>query len=99
MQILSKLSLVLAVDLPYARKDGLGKINIDDKTVTIAFLIVGFFCGIFQLVFSFSLLAVVLSTVFISRKIIKQLGGLTGDTYGAIHEINSIVVLFVYLFF
>jgi cobalamin synthase len=33
-----------------------------------------------------------------ARHVVTQLGGLTGDVYGAITEISEIIVLGVYLF-
>jgi adenosylcobinamide-GDP ribazoletransferase len=42
-------------------------------------------------------LAAVIATVFITAKIRKKLGGVTGDTFGAVIEVSSLVYLFFYI--
>ncbi|MBU2473389.1 MAG: adenosylcobinamide-GDP ribazoletransferase [Candidatus Omnitrophica bacterium] len=100
MCFLSRYSLVAAMFLfPYARQQGKAKIFMAGMDFRIFFLatlttlalviilwqIKGLFC-----------LALVVVFVFLSGKFItKKIGGITGDSLGAMNELGEVLVLFV----
>jgi len=87
---------------PYAREGfGLGKVMVDNAgwkevLVTLAFTLVisAYFLG-FQAVYLFLLLFIF--TWFWSVFLKGKIGGLTGDTLGALLEITEVLVLFILL--
>ncbi|MDI3535195.1 MAG: adenosylcobinamide-GDP ribazoletransferase [Thermosediminibacterales bacterium] len=97
---LGRWAMVLGIAFyPYARKGGLGK-PFGDYVGKREFLL----ATLFAFAFSFTLvqergllafLAAGIAAVLASRVFTHVLGGLTGDTYGAINELVEVVVLMV----
>lgn len=103
MPVIGRLVMVIGItSFPYARQDGMGKAfaQYAGKTALAAagvytVVLVSFF-GMATLLLCLAAVAAGLGiAVYISR----QLGGLTGDTYGAITELTELVVLFLYALF
>jgi adenosylcobinamide-GDP ribazoletransferase len=98
--VLGKFSMVLAITLfPYARPDGIGKAfacYAGKYALWFAVLCTGsilFFIGK-QAILCWPVAT--LSSLWLCRYLAKVLGGLTGDTYGAINELCEIVVLLAF---
>ena len=100
MPIIGRLAMVICIAcFPYARKDGLGKIFADmaDRrtlliaAVTTILLVLPFGMGAWLALF-----AGVLFALLFCRVITGQLGGVTGDVYGATTVLTETVVLFVF---
>lgn len=104
MCVLSRWSLVFAIFLfPYARSDGKAKVftqGINSKitylataiTLLIAVLTLGL-RGVLILVVT------AMCVYLIGKFVTKKLGGITGDTLGAINELIEITVLFIICLF
>jgi len=83
---------------PYARAEvGLGRVFAEGAglyQLSIAsftsLLVAWFFGGMIGII---TLMGVIIVTVILSRGIAKRIGGMTGDTYGAINEMNEVVAL------
>lgn len=100
MPIIGRMAMVMAiVCFPYARKEGMGKIFADmaDKktlllaiAVTLAFVVPWGQAAVAALVMGLSF------AWLVGRWLTSQLGGLTGDTYGAIETLTETVVLLVF---
>lgn len=96
---LSRWAVLLAMlGFPYARAEGFGK-GFHETSHWVYFV----FSGIVLLLLSFVLLkwagiaawlGALAAAFWLARKVSRQLGGLTGDVYGAIIEISQIVALF-----
>jgi cobalamin 5''-phosphate synthase/cobalamin synthase len=102
--------LVSASMAPYAREDGMGKstskqsgvASVISAIITIVGVSVGISILITIPVLVQSLISAgvaVLVTVLLTLKFKKKLGGVTGDTFGAIIEASSLVYIFVFLIF
>ena len=93
MPIIARLMMTGAIALyPYARPEGMGKAfaaYTDGKT--LVFLVP------FGWPAAAALLVSLLFTVFFVSFVMKQLGGLTGDIYGAITTLNEGLVLLTFL--
>ncbi len=100
MPVLSRWCMAFAVvAYPYARKEGFGMNHAKAGkkeflpatliTVILAFVISGL-AGLI------TMLTVFLLGWFLCNRLAKQLGGLTGDTYGAVNESMEVAVLLVY---
>jgi adenosylcobinamide-GDP ribazoletransferase len=103
MVVLSRWSAVLLMSLfPYARSEGKAKAYIQGMTPKIALLSAGvtltlaFAIGRFMGIAAFIIIAGTTYAfgLFCRRKI----GGITGDTCGAVIELSEIFVLFIFLF-
>ncbi|MDP3013664.1 MAG: adenosylcobinamide-GDP ribazoletransferase [Candidatus Subteraquimicrobiales bacterium] len=100
MPLLARWSVTLAaVFFPYARDEGPGKVfslysGVKEFIVsTIVCLLV-----VFWWKYSFlSFLGVLLFTLIFSKNMSSRIGGLTGDIYGALVEINEVIVLMLFL--
>lgn len=98
MCALGRYSLVLALFLfPYIRKEGKAKIFakwIDFKIFSLATGI-SLLCGLIFLGLKglITFVVVVLFTFFAGRFITRKIGGMTGDTLGAIDELTEVFVL------
>lgn len=81
---------------PYAREQGLGRAFVDyalPHTVEKAFLLALlplFWCGFMYLVV---LGAAIVISLVVNARIVQLLGGVTGDTYGAVIEVSEMVLL------
>ena len=100
MPIIGRFAMVICISCyPYARKDGLGKIfadMADRRTLLIAavstvLLVLPFGMGAWL-----ALVAGILFALLFCRFITGQLGGVTGDVYGATTVLTETVVLFVF---
>lgn len=101
MSVATRTFMVLfIVNFPYARKEGIGllfkKHSRKSYTFTVFFLggAIVFFCNPqYLLVAGITLLLGALTATFFC----KQLGGLTGDTYGALTESGNVFFLLIIL--
>ncbi|MBU1853752.1 MAG: adenosylcobinamide-GDP ribazoletransferase [Candidatus Omnitrophica bacterium] len=99
MCVFSRWSLVLSMFLfPYAREEGKAKIfvrNINIKVFIFSTVITILCAFMFWRVSGLVTLAVVALSAYIAgRAISERIGGITGDTLGAINEFAEIAVLF-----
>lgn len=98
MTLLSRYGMYLAITFfPYARPQGKAKIFFENRSLKmfglstlITLLLLGITLKWISIVILFLL---IIFTLIISIAIKKMLGGLTGDTLGAICELNEIIVL------
>lgn len=98
LPVLSRWGMAIAVIIfPYARTDGLGKVyamqsgikELAGSTIITA-VIVALMLGLQGA----WLVALTVSIVWLTgKRIVKELGGLTGDTYGLINEILEVALL------
>ena len=98
MCLLSRWSMVLAMFLfPYARADGKALAffkNTDLKNFTFASTITLFFVMAIWRLKGLSIFVIVASCAYGAGKFISaKVGGLTGDTLGAVNEITQIIAL------
>ncbi len=96
--VLSRWSMVLVLSaFPYAREEGLGSAFHRDATWTRAGIAAGItvVASVLLAGIGGGLLFVIVSLVawLVGMGISRLLGGLTGDTYGAIDEISEVVAL------
>lgn len=104
MCVLSRWALVLAMFIfPYARAEGKAKLfiqGINSKILTLATLMVLVLVVLFSHLSGILILAAVaISTYIIGKLISSKIGGLTGDSLGAINEIVEVSTLFfIFLF-
>ncbi|MCM8760919.1 MAG: adenosylcobinamide-GDP ribazoletransferase [Candidatus Omnitrophica bacterium] len=99
MCVLSRWSLVFSMFLfPYARQDGKAKLfleNINAKSVGIATaLAIGIAIVVLSIKGILVFCAVAGVSYLINKYIKKRLGGITGDTLGAINEVSELVAIF-----
>ena len=94
--------VLFIVNFPYARKEGIGnlfKMYAKPYYTYIAFLLGMLFI---YLVAGFTALYVtglcLLILLIIANYFVKLLGGLTGDTYGALTEIGNVIFLLLAIF-
>ena len=96
------------VFFPYARPEGMGKAFAEHAgkdsfffaVLTIAVMVLCFYfaAGFFTAgVTVVAALAALLFTFWAGRRLTRFLGGLTGDTYGAVTELSEMLVLAVFL--
>lgn len=84
---------------PYSRKNGMGKAFLNQKTTVFIFasiiaMVVSYMCiGFAGLIILCG--AFVVCYIFI-QYLFKQLGGMTGDTYGAVNEFSEVIVLSIF---
>ncbi|MDD2751588.1 MAG: adenosylcobinamide-GDP ribazoletransferase [Candidatus Omnitrophica bacterium] len=98
--VFSRWAMVGAIFLfPYARKEGKGRVffdNINDRVMIVASLIALAAAGLLWKINGLIVLALVAVFVyFLGRLMSKKLGGLTGDTLGAINEITEVFALLI----
>jgi adenosylcobinamide-GDP ribazoletransferase len=99
MCILSRWALVFAMYLfPYARQQGKAKIFIQGMNLKIFFLatVITLVCTllIWQLKGLLVIVIITMSTYIIGKFITHRIGGITGDTLGAINELTEVIILF-----
>jgi adenosylcobinamide-GDP ribazoletransferase len=95
---LSRWCMVIAVtSFPYARPEGLGKVynaQAGNKELLAATLIAALVAGIsINLLGAWLILAGGSFTYLACRRITRELGGMTGDTYGFINEMAEVILL------
>ncbi|MFC2049041.1 adenosylcobinamide-GDP ribazoletransferase, partial [Elusimicrobiota bacterium] len=96
--LLSRWSMVLSFKyFRYARKEGRAKIFFDGTTAlrmiittVITLLVIYYFMGVSSI---FLLMIIAAVTATFNVVVSKKLGGITGDTLGAINEVNEVVSL------
>jgi len=98
MPVFSRFCVILASYIgDYARKSGLGNLFIGQ--VTKSQLIVGFICTLIPLYFMpklyIGLVINLIFTIWFVKYISKKIDGITGDTLGAIVELNEVMFLMV----
>ncbi len=98
MCALSRWSLVLSIFLfPYARIQGKAKIFFEGTNLRVfllSLLITVIISGmILKLMGLLIIFLVVIFTLIINTAVKRRLGGLTGDTLGAVCELNELIVL------
>lgn len=101
MPVIGRMAMVMVIAFfPYARKAGMGKVfsdMADGKTVTIA----GITTALFVVPWGQAAIAALVAGLFFAWLLGKwlsgKLGGLTGDTYGAIETLTETMVLLVFL--
>jgi len=99
--VISHLTVAVSIKIfPYARKEGIGKMFEDKKgysslilpvLMTLLFIVP---CGICAI---FALIAGLVFTCLFDKYLVKLLGGLTGDTYGATATLAFLLTLVVFL--
>ena len=98
MCLLSRYSLVLAIFLfPYAREEGKAKVFIEGikpRMFSLATAI-SLFCALilWGLKGFITFMLIVLFVILIGKFIARKIGGMTGDTLGAINELTEVFVL------
>lgn len=101
MPVAGRLAMVISiVSFPYARPDGMGKAfaqYADRTTLMIAFAVALAVVVPFGLQAAISAGGAVLAGMLSARYFANVLGGLTGDTYGAITELTELVALLVFV--
>ena len=91
--------VLAAASLPYAKKEGLGKVfvkNSDLKETIIASLVViilGF--SLFKTFLLYPFFGILLITFLLMAIFKRRIGGITGDNLGAINEIIEVVALLI----
>lgn len=103
MPVIGRLVMVIGItSFPYARPDGMGKAFAQHAGKT-SLMAAGVYTAALTSLFGAATLLLCLAAVGagvgIAVYISRQLGGLTGDTYGAITELTELVVLFLYALF
>lgn len=94
--------VVSIIFFPYARKKGIGKMfEVDNKiltfTVAAFWLFIFIFpCGTTGII---ALLLNLFFTILFNRHLVKMLGGLTGDTYGAVAIISFLLTQICFVIF
>lgn len=100
MPVIGRMAMVLVIAFfPYARKDGMGKIfadMADRKTVAIAGITTVLFVVPWGKGAIAALAAGLCFAWLLGRWLSAKLGGLTGDTYGAVETLTETVVLLVF---
>ncbi|HWR28534.1 MAG TPA: adenosylcobinamide-GDP ribazoletransferase [Negativicutes bacterium] len=109
MMTISRFTMVLAIlRFPYARAEGMGKAfarhagkgSLGLAIVTLAAFLGGLYFIMGSLVFfvaSGSAVVAILFAFWFGNWATRKIGGLTGDTYGAMTELSELVVLTVFV--
>ena len=109
MMALGRLAMTAAIlFFPYARPEGMGKAFADyaDKSslvaagMALAGMLLVFYCFAGMFTVCITLAAAVAAMLFVfwsGRRLTRSLGGLTGDTYGAVTELSEVLVLAVFV--
>lgn len=98
--VLSRWMMTFAIVFyPYAREKGLGKAFAGQKLT--AFVIAGLFTVIISYITAEAegltvVLGVFAAGFLFNQYLLRQLGGMTGDTYGALNEFCEIMALFIF---
>jgi adenosylcobinamide-GDP ribazoletransferase len=101
MPVLGRFAMVIGITVfPYARPDGIGKAfaqYADKYTLRTASILTLLFIIPLGKQAIISIIVGIIVAICFSNYVKKQIGGLTGDIYGAITEISEIVVLLVFI--
>ena len=102
MSVATRTFMVLyIVNFPYARKEGIGKLfkQYAKRYYSYIAIVLGMvfviICGIKFLVIA---LVCLLLALLIAKYLSEMLGGLTGDTYGALTEVGNVLYLLIAYF-
>ena len=100
MCILSRWSMVLAIfSFAYAREEGKAKVFFQGINLKIFLLSTLITMGCVMFIWKLKGLAILgiilLSTYLIAKSLKNKIGGLSGDTLGAINELNEVIILCV----
>ena len=103
MPALSRWCMVCAMYFfTYARSGGTGHFTkfVGIKETLIATLIMIIFCiGLLKIYGLILLITVFIFMLLVTRYISSLIGGMSGDTYGALNEVIEVLVLLIYLLF
>ena len=109
MLTFGRFAMILAIlRFPYARPEGMGKAfalyagsrSLGPALATLLALLVVFYLFLGSLVCGIATVAAATATLFafwFGRWTTQKLGGMTGDTYGAVTELSELVVLTVFV--
>ena len=101
MPVLGRLAMVIAItSYPYARPEGLGRAFAAYAGRPALHIAVGTAVLLVVPLGPAALVALAAAAIFavaFSRYAVRALGGLTGDTYGAVTELTEVVVLFIFV--
>lgn len=97
--VLSRWAMVFAIfSFPYARNKGKAKVFIDgiNPQIFLSATVITLICtiSIWRLKGVLVMLTAAIATYLIAKFITRKIGGITGDTLGAINEIIEVAVLF-----
>lgn len=102
MPLVSRFAMVVGITaFPYARPDGIGKAFAQyagKQTLYISSVLTLLLVIPLGKQAMVGLAAVLIVTALFSNYVKKQIGGLTGDVYGAVTEIAEIILLFIFLY-
>lgn len=110
MMACGRLAMTVAIlFFPYARPEGMGRAFAEhagkDALLTATLTLAGMLAVFYFLAGGFAAgaaaaaaLAAVLFALWFGRRLTRLLGGLTGDTYGAVTELAEVLVLAVFIF-
>jgi adenosylcobinamide-GDP ribazoletransferase len=101
MPVLGRVGIVIAITaFPYARAEGLGKAFAQFAGRSALYIAIAWTL-LFTLPQGITIISCGVGSVgfavLMARYICKQLGGLTGDVYGAITEMTEVVALLVFV--
>ena len=100
MPVIGRMAMVMVIAFfPYARKEGMGKVfsdMADRKTVAIAGITAVLFVVPWGQAAAAALAAGLGFAWLLGRWLSEKLGGLTGDTYGAVETLTETMVLLVF---
>ncbi|WP_425060753.1 Adenosylcobinamide-GDP ribazoletransferase [Sporomusa carbonis] len=101
MPVAGRMAMVISItSFPYARPDGMGKAFAQyagRTTLVIAAVIALLIVASLGIQASVSAGAAVLMGVLAARYLTNVLGGLTGDTYGAVTELTELAALLIFV--
>ena len=100
MPVIARFNSVLNCGVAkYARSNGMGKHIVEETnmiSVMISFIITGAFSYYFiGLIGIYALLVVSILGIYFAKLMERKIGGITGDTLGAVVEMSTIIVLLV----
>ncbi len=101
MPVAGRLTMVMSICMyPYARPQGIGKafaVYCPKHTLALAFLISLLPALLLGFSYLLALGAAMLISMVLNDRITARLGGVTGDTYGAVTEISEAVIAFLFM--
>ena len=100
MPVIGRLNMTVSIcEYPYARPAGIGKaFAVFRSPHAMGHAFSGISAGsVFRMVYLFLMGAGLLTGLAVNRWIVGKIGGVTGDTYGAVTEITELVILLLYM--